>query len=29
LVYFKGANADWDNNTATRSPGWIVIEKLA
>jgi len=28
-VYFKGGNAEWDNNTATRSPGWIVIEKLA
>lgn len=28
-VYFKGGNTDWDNNTATRSPGWIVIEKLA
>jgi hypothetical protein len=29
LVYFKGGNSDWDNNTAARSPGWIVIEKLA
>jgi hypothetical protein len=28
-IQHKGANADWDNNTATRSPGWIVIEKLA
>ena len=28
-VQHKGSNADWANNTATRSPGWIVIEKLA
>jgi len=28
-VQHKGNNPDWDNNTATRSPGWIVIEKLA
>lgn len=28
-VYFKGSNSDWDNNTSTRSPGWIVIQKLS
>jgi hypothetical protein len=28
-VQHKGTNSDWDNNTAARSPGWIVIEKLA
>ena len=28
-VYFKGSNSDWDNNTSTRSPGWIEIQKLS
>lgn len=28
-VQHKGTNTDWANNTAARSPGWIVIEKLA
>lgn len=28
-VYFQGENSDWDNNTSTRSPGWIVIQKLS
>lgn len=29
FVFFRGNDSSWDNNTATRSPGWIVIEKLA
>jgi hypothetical protein len=28
-VVFEGNDTDWDNNTATRSPGFIEIQKLA
>jgi len=28
-INFNGHESDWENNTTTRSPGWVVIEKLA